>query len=421
MHFFDQLSIRYKLVVLLGLSLGLGLLVSSLVALYSTFAAERQSSLRALLQVAAITSENMRAALAFHDPQSATNILMPLHTNPHIRYAFVQDNAGQLLGAYQAQDTTDQAAAAWRADITQRAAAPGGHADNGLRQGMKRRYHFVWYPIALEGQRIGALALLADNEAMYSKMRRFVVLQGGASILILAGLLLLSWRLQLIFTQPIVRLLANMRRIGHDKDYTAVLSTQRRDEFGELYQGFNAMLQEIRRRDEQLSRLASTDALTGLANRGHAQAVLQAMALRAQRMQEPIGVILLDIDHFKQVNDQHGHPAGDQVLCEIAQILQTSIRAYDLAARFGGEEFIVLCNGADLATTADMAERIRSNVAGHAFVLPQGQTLALTVSLGVHVAFVADAAPGTLAELIAAADQALYRAKQAGRNRVTHT
>jgi diguanylate cyclase (GGDEF)-like protein len=410
---FDKLSIRTKLVVLLGLSLALGLCVSSAVALYSTFAAERQSSLRALHQIAAITSENMRAALAFHDAQSAANILAPLHTNPHIRYAFVEDEQGLLLGQYRASATTEPEAAGWRKALQQAEAA----GPDGLRQGMEHDHHYVIYPIDFDGKRIGTLSLRADNQAMYAKMRQFVVLQGGASVLILVGLLLLSWRLQLIFTRPILELLDGMRRIGLSKDYTTVLATHHKDEFGELYRGFNAMLREIRVRDEKLSQLATTDTLTGLANRGHALEALQTMLTRAQRLGRPMGVMLLDVDHFKQVNDTYGHPAGDQVLRDIAHILQANVRAYDLAARFGGEEFLVLCEGADLPATADMAERIRTAVASHVCRLADGQTLHTTVSVGVY----AGAGPhATAMQLIEWADQALYRAKQAGRNRVEH-
>lgn len=410
---FDKLSIRTKLVVLLGLSLALGLCVSSAVALYSTFAAERQSSLRALHQIAAITSENMRAALAFHDAQSAANILAPLHTNPHIRYAFVEDEQGLLLGQYRASATTEPEAAGWRRALQQAEAA----GPDGLRQGMEHDHHYVIYPIDFDGKRIGTLSLRADNQAMYAKMRQFVVLQGGASVLILVGLLLLSWRLQLIFTRPILELLDGMRRIGLSKDYTTVLATHHQDEFGELYRGFNAMLQEIRVRDEKLSQLATTDTLTGLANRGHALESLQTMLTRAQRLGRPMGVMLLDVDHFKQVNDTYGHPAGDQVLRDIAHILQANVRAYDLAARFGGEEFLVLCEGADLSATVDMAERIRAAVASRVYRLAGGQTLRTTVSVGVYAGAGSHA---TAMQLIELADQALYRAKQAGRNRVVH-
>ena len=410
---FDKLSIRTKLVVLLGLSLGLGLCVSSAVALYSTFAAERQSSLRALHQIAAITSENMRAALAFHDAQSAANMLAPLHTNPHIRYAFVEDEQGLLLGQYRASAVTEPEATGWRKALQQAEAA----GPDGMRQGMEHDHHYVIYPIDFDGKRIGTLSLRADNQAMYAKMRQFVVLQGGASVLILVGLLLLSWRLQLIFTRPILELLEGMRRIAFSKDYATVLATHHTDEFGELYRGFNAMLQEIRVRDEKLSQLATTDTLTGLANRGHALESLQTMLTRAQRLGRPMGVMLLDVDHFKQVNDTYGHPAGDQVLRDIAHILQANVRAYDLAARFGGEEFLVLCEGADLSATVDMAERIRAAVASRVYRLAGGQTLRTTVSVGVYAGAGSHA---TAMQLIELADQALYRAKQAGRNRVVH-
>ena len=423
MQFFDRISIRYKLAVLLALSLGLGLCVSCAVALYSTFAAERQSSLRALHQVAAITSENMRAALAFQDAHSASNILVPLHTNPHIRYAFVEDEHGQLLGQYRAPATAPTQASAWHTALQQHAAQPAprpheGTQDaspEGLHQGIEPDYHYVIYPIDFDGKRIGTLGLLADNEAMYAKMRQFVLWQGGASVLILLGLLLLSWRLQLLFTRPIFELLDAMRRTGQHKDYATVLATHHRDEFGELYRGFNAMLQEVRERDEKLSQLATTDALTGLANRGHALETLHTMLIRAQHNAAPLGVILFDADHFKQVNDTYGHPGGDQVLRDLARIAQAHVRPYDLAARFGGEEFLVLCDGADLPTTLEVAERIRTSVASHVFCLADGRTLRASVSLGVCAG---SAAHATATALIEAADQALYRAKQAGRNRI---
>lgn len=412
---FDKLSIRHKLVALLGTSLGLGLLVSSLVALYATFSAERQSSLRALHQIAAITSENMRAALAFHDAQSAAKILAPLHTNPHILYAFVNDENGQLLGDYRAPDTPAPEAAGWRQELRQATQDPANSPRDGTYQGMGREHHYVIYPIDFDGNRIGTLAMLADNEAMYAKMAQYIGLQVLASALILVSLLLLSWRLQLIFTQPILELIAAMRRVARTKDYSTTLHSRHSDEFGELYRGFNAMLQDIRLRDEKLSQLATTDALTGLANRGHALEALQAMATRAQRRGESMGVILLDVDHFKHINDSHGHAAGDAVLRGIAQLLRSAIRSYDLAARYGGEEFLILCEGADLATTIEIAERIRDSVAGHAFALATAQTVRATVSLGVQAG---PSTPEAALALIDAADQALYRAKQAGRNRV---
>ena len=415
-HFmFDKLSIRYKLLVLLGLSLGVGLCVSVCVALYATFAAERQSSLRALHQIAAITSENMRAALAFHDAHSATKIFESLRTNPHIRYAFVQDEHGQMLGQYLASGTTAEQVASLRSVLPSPPWSPVSTDVNHVVQAMEHDHHYVMYPIDFEGKRIGSVGLVADNRAMYAKMQQYVRLQVVASVLIFFILLLLSWRVQLIFTRPIFELISSMRRIGHSKDYGVVLVTHHKDEFQELYQGFNAMLREIRLRDEKLSHLASTDTLTGLANRRRALDSLHAMAARAQQQQSALAVVMLDVDYFKRVNDSYGHPMGDWVLQQVARIVQRHIGATDVAARYGGEEFLLLCADTDAPAAMQLAERIRAAVASHSFDRGDGEVLHVTVSLGVCAAHTT---PATVMQLIELADQALYRAKQSGRNRV---
>ena len=99
---------------------------------------------------------------------------------------------------------------------------------------------------------------------------------------------------------------------------------------------------------------------------------MQTLAAQSERNQTPLGVILLDVDHFKQVNDTYGHPVGDLILQQVAQRLQASIRTYDIAARFGGEEFLVLCADTDVPTAVQVAERIRTVVAEQVFTTPPG-------------------------------------------------
>ncbi|RPJ18421.1 MAG: GGDEF domain-containing protein, partial [Chloroflexi bacterium] len=131
--------------------------------------------------------------------------------------------------------------------------------------------------------------------------------------------------------------------------------------------------------------------------------------------QYPIGIIMADIDHFKQFNDLHGHAAGDTVLVQIASLLRTHVRSSDVICRYGGEEFIIILPEASQDITLMRAERMREN-AGHLHLQYEGQTLkAVTLSLG--VAIFPDHG-STIAALLAAADSALYRAKHAGRNRV---
>jgi diguanylate cyclase (GGDEF)-like protein len=171
----------------------------------------------------------------------------------------------------------------------------------------------------------------------------------------------------------------------------------------------------------RLMRAGLTDVLTGWHNRRYLQSRMREELSRARRDGSTIACLMIDVDHFKSVNDRYGHLAGDQVLRELAQRLDGEIRSSDIAARFGGEEFAVVLPNADARSGLNLAERMRTAVEAEPFELPDGRTLAVTVSIGV-----AELAPGesggdpkSLAEgLLAQADVALYRAKSAGRNTV---
>jgi diguanylate cyclase (GGDEF)-like protein len=163
-----------------------------------------------------------------------------------------------------------------------------------------------------------------------------------------------------------------------------------------------------------LERQALVDGLTGLANRRHCEEELDAELARAERLGGPTALVLADLDDFKGVNDRHGHPAGDAVLCAFAELLRESVREIDTAARFGGEEFMLVLLGTDAAGGSNVAERVRAALAERVIVTPGGAAIRITASFGV-----ATAPPSsTAADLISAADTALYDAKHAGKNRV---
>ncbi len=164
---------------------------------------------------------------------------------------------------------------------------------------------------------------------------------------------------------------------------------------------------------EELARLAREDALTRLPNRRAFDEALARELARADRSGAPLAVIALDVDHFKRVNDAHGHSAGDAVLAAVAARAASALRAGDLLARLGGEEFGVLLPGADLASAAEVAERIRAAVGG-APIAAGERTLIVTVSLGCAARAPGEAGPS----LVARADARLYAAKAAGRDRV---
>ena len=164
----------------------------------------------------------------------------------------------------------------------------------------------------------------------------------------------------------------------------------------------------------RMQRMAERDALTGLANRRRLRAAGEEEFLRARRFGHPVAALMLDLDHFKQVNDRHGHGAGDDVLREVARRIQATVREIDVPARYGGEEFAVLLPETELDTAREVAERIRLAVMDTPFETRKGP-LAVTLSAGVAAL---DPRGGNPAALLEAADGALYQAKAGGRNRV---
>jgi diguanylate cyclase (GGDEF)-like protein len=161
-----------------------------------------------------------------------------------------------------------------------------------------------------------------------------------------------------------------------------------------------------------LSRKAMIDGLTGLFNRAYFDARLIAEMSLARRTHAPLSCIMVDVDRFKQINDLHGHPFGDEVLRGIGQILADHCRTEDTVCRYGGEEFVVLCPNSASAAAANMAERLRDAIEQNTWT-KNGLNVQVTCSFG--VADLKGSPPPFVVEM---ADQALYSAKQNGRNRV---
>ena len=176
--------------------------------------------------------------------------------------------------------------------------------------------------------------------------------------------------------------------------------------------------QRLRQALLEAERLALTDALTGIPNRRAILARLQSEMARVTRENAVLWVSMLDIDHFKHVNDTLGHAAGDIVLCECVRRVTGIIRPYDVAGRFGGEEFLLVLSAPGTPPCKDVLERVRGEIAARPFTVGEtGAPVNITVSQGVALWNGAETADA----LIRRADDALYRAKETGRNRVEYT
>ena len=198
------------------------------------------------------------------------------------------------------------------------------------------------------------------------------------------------------------------------------LGTDRTEEV-ELVAQMSALVEDLHREIEsrtqlsnELERMAITDFLTGVMNRRQFDKVLQDEWGRLKRYGSHFALLLIDLDHFKEINDRFGHQAGDEVLKRMGRVLRATLRSEDSLARYGGEEFAVIAIGANETSARDLAERLRQRVRGGS--LPAGVP---PVTITVGVASTVSLPPGSdLPFLLRAADEALYRGKAAGRDRV---
>jgi diguanylate cyclase (GGDEF)-like protein len=199
---------------------------------------------------------------------------------------------------------------------------------------------------------------------------------------------------------------ANKELVDGDKilvGSTTILKFTYHDNLDEIFQ-------------KQMYESALRDGLTKAFNKKYFTDRLESEFTFALRHVAPLTLVLFDIDHFKKVNDTHGHQAGDYVLSEISTLLTGALRAEDVFARYGGEEFAVICRGSDVTQGQIVAERMRKAVEVHKFVF-EGTHIPLTISVG--VAGLPDPAVKDAAELVSLCDQSLYKSKHGGRNRVT--
>jgi len=257
----------------------------------------------------------------------------------------------------------------------------------------------------------------------------FAIFLEQASQILIAVTVLLTLQLTLWFLtcrlliRPILILQKLARKIGSEEDRSDIDLSNRRDEIGSLSRTLLVTEKEVQRQQQELISLASKmdnerrhDPLTKLHNRRHLYLEGPKQFSMAHRLSYEISVMMIDLDHFKHINDTYGHPAGDQVLIDVAQTLLKHSRDYDILIRFGGEEFTLVMLNCDQQQSLQIAQRIREDIEAMQISYENINRIPVTCSIGVS-----SGKDMELEQMILLADEAVYEAKDAGRNRVRHS
>ncbi len=262
-----------------------------------------------------------------------------------------------------------------------------------------------------------------DVYAAWTEQRDLFFILVGISILIVASIAIYLGH---SIVTPLHKLIEATEQIVKGNLDIPIAEVKQQDEVGTLARMFNVMTEKLRQsqskilaankamqqKNQLLEKLSITDGLTGLFNRNKLNLIIEDQLLRFQRNERPFSILMIDVDHFKELNDKLGHVAGDEILATVAKNLMQSIRSIDFAARYGGDEFIVILTETAVSDALITAERIRAQTS-EIECKAINKTINVTLSIGVIQSESKDSSPTTI---ISRVDHALYKAKHAGRN-----
>jgi diguanylate cyclase (GGDEF)-like protein len=356
-----------------------------------------------ILTMADVIGQNSAAALDFNDRRSAYSVLQALKSNPAVLTGCLYDMHGELFSEFRRDNASPPCAM-----------REGGKIDGIAPSQVYSRL------IVRDREQVGAIALLADRTELRKRIRRSFEFALLLAFLSLGIGTLAGQKLQKIFSQPLRDLVSAMRKVTSQGTFEAGVAVRGQDEIAELATSFNAMLAELRRRGDiakaaegRLQELARTDALTGLPNRRQFYDCLRHERTRAAREGTLLGLLYIDLDGFKRVNDSLGHAFGDLLLRAVSERIKVRLRQSDTLARLGGDEFSVILP--NLSTEKDACRIAQSLIA--ALSVPfdlEGSQCGIGASIGVltHRGSIASED-----DLLSHADAAMYAAKRQGKNR----
>lgn len=411
---FRDLPIRRKLRLINLVTTGVAALLIVLVLIGIEHVSYRRSLLdEARLQAAKI-SEYSLAALSSNDERGAAESLAALKLSPGIWEAALYNGAGIRLAVYQQGGRADAEGGRWPQ-------SPEGEG-----------YRFTWdrlelfHAVRLQDKTVGTLYVSSGLGRLYARMLWYAGAVCVAMLVATVVMLVLVERLQRTITGPLTQIAALMREVSLTKDYSKRLDINRLDELGELAYGFNAMLEQIEQRDvdlelelgerrraeERLDYLAHYDTITHLPNRHYFNDKLRLAIPQALGSGRPLGLMFVDLDNFKIVNDTLGHTVGDGLLSAVAARLREALRHGDTICRVGGDEFAVILESlAAREDTGRVAQKLISLLTSPFEV--DGHEIYVTASVGLSVC-PDDGTEGDI--LLRHADTAMYYAKEKGKN-----
>ncbi|MBT8343792.1 MAG: diguanylate cyclase, partial [Sulfurovum sp.] len=354
-------SIKTKLILMLSLSALIALMIAITSSLVYDYYDAKQVFIKNTLTISEISAKNITAALTFSDEKSIKYILLPMLEKTDTKNIFIYNEKGQIFTILgdPVEDTKN---------LSQNQTIL-----NKVNMKINFDYIDMIAPIYSQNEKIGYVRIVRSTNSMKENMFNRIMAALIISFITILIVILLSFKLEKIFLEPIFNLLDAMKKLESNHEHITLIPYTK-DEFRDLFLQFNLMVDEINKRDEilnaynldlkslvddasekleKVSILAITDVLTGLYNRRHIMDTFDTMIKSAQIKQEPLGIIMLDIDHFKSVNDTLGHGTGDLVLKAVADVLQKNARADNIVGRIGGEEFLIFCPNCDTQRTFD--------------------------------------------------------------------
>ena len=410
LQLFYNMSIKRKLVLINMSTTGVALLLVMILLVVNEYYSYRRALLDDVRVQTAMIAENSTAALAFQDRSGAQEVLSALAASPSIEQAALYTADDKTLAIYRRKDQS-------HTDVPIRP-IPGHHFSS--------QHLELAHEVVLQDKTVGAVYLRSDLERLYMR----IVWYAGAIVLTVAAAMfaafLLISLLHRSISDPLARLVDLMRQISEKKDYSSRAQIDTHDEVGTLAKGFNAMLGQIeqhqmelveelserKRAEQQLDQLAYYDTITQLPNRHFFNKRLKLVIERAQRSGQHAGLIFLDLDNFKIINDTLGHDIGDILLKNVSSRLNEHLRTDDTICRIGGDEFAVILE--DLADREQAAIVAEKGIGAFArrFRL-ESHEIYITASIGISL-FPEDA--NEMHELLRNADTAMYFAKERGKN-----